>query len=124
MLTVSDIASKHLEAWLTQLQSGELEIWQLPTPVAAFYHAGFNDGITMNTQTKRIKQLEHECDRLYMAAFTPKERHQLLVKRQQQADAFSWPIFESALLNIMNRTDVAPRAEAERNGTTRGRQAA
>ncbi|WP_217133822.1 hypothetical protein [Leucobacter chinensis] len=124
MLTISRTASRHLETWLNEVMGGELELWQLPAPVAAFYQAGFNDGIAANSQTQRIKQLEHECDRLYMAAFTPKQRHDLLLKRQQRADAFLWPLFESALLNIINRTDVAPGAEAERNGTTRGRQAA
>lgn len=127
MLTISDIAAKHLDRWLSELMGGELQLWQLPAPVRAFYHAGFAEGLALNTQTQRITQLEHECDRLYMAAFTPKERRAHILALHQARTDFEWPLFENALINLMNSSVVAPvRAEVERtHGTSQGtRQAA
>lgn len=114
MLTISDIATKHLEQWLDQLILGELELWQLPPAVAAFYNAGVQEGLTLNPHTIEIEWLQYECDRLYLAAFSPKQRRDMLLKQHQQRDQFEWELFENSLLNIINGLEVAPgRAEVE-----------
>lgn len=71
MLTISDVASRHLEAWLDDLMRGRLELYQLPSPVRAFYDLGLIDGRAAATGhlTERIAYLEHENDQLYIRAF-------------------------------------------------------
>ena len=129
MLTISDIAAKHLETWLDDLMWGRLQLWQLPSPVRGFFDLGFHEGTQISTSalTEKIERLESECDRLYLAAFTPKERREELLKRHQERDHFEWELFENQLINIIRSSeDAHPRAEVElTDGTTqRARKAA
>ncbi|MGK0715021.1 hypothetical protein ACR5KS_02990 [Leucobacter sp. W1153] len=81
-ITVSEIAERHLAQWLEALTDGSLQLWELPPCVAAFYFAGYADGLS--TRQTEITYLEHQCDLLYMQAFTPKERQAEYARRLQK----------------------------------------
>lgn len=81
-LTVSEVAEKYLTGWLEAVIAGEIPLWRLPPSVAAFYFAGYADGLS--TRQTEINYLEHQCDLLYMQAFTPKERQAEYARRLQK----------------------------------------
>lgn len=85
-LSISAAASSTLDLWLDDVMRGRLAIHRLPSPVAAFYHAGAADGVKaaeaeVTELRNEIIRLNAEADRLYGAAFAPKE----LATRQQAA---------------------------------------
>lgn len=71
-----------LEVLSDMLMHGELHLQDLPAPLAAFFYLGAAEERTRNEQ--RIRDLEHECDRLYLAAAHPAKRAREL---QQRLDA-------------------------------------
>lgn len=78
-LVISDIAARHLEAWLDQTMRGELVLWQLPPAVAAFYHAGWAERNA--AALAEAREYEHQLDLLYLAAYSPKERREEYQRR-------------------------------------------
>lgn len=61
-----------------------------PAPVAnplagpvQLYRRGFRDGLAASAE--RVRQAEWEASRLYILAFTPRERHELLLNRLDAA---------------------------------------
>lgn len=81
-LSISEIAERHLESWLDQAMRGELQLWQLPAPVAAWYFAGWAD--RDHHAQAQARDYEHRLDVLYMQAFTPKERHAEFSRRLEE----------------------------------------
>lgn len=84
IIRISQVASKYLATWLDQLLRGELELWQLPPALQQWHHAGFSEGYALNPDRQQIARLEHECDQLYLAAFSPKDRREELLRRLDQ----------------------------------------
>lgn len=66
------IVTAHLELLAEQLLHGEIGLQDLPPVVAAFYHLGATE--PQLAAQARIRDLEHECDRLYLAVAHPKHR--------------------------------------------------
>lgn len=68
-----------LEILAEQLIEGEIGLQDLPAPLAAFYYLGAAEARTLHEQ--EIRDLTHECDRLYLAAAHPTTRAVLLQHR-------------------------------------------
>lgn len=68
-----------LEILIEQLIEGEIGLQDLPAPLAAFYHLGAVEARTRHEQ--QMRELAHECDRLYLAAAHPAERAAILQHR-------------------------------------------
>lgn len=66
------IVTTHLELLADQLLHGEIGLQDLPPAVAAFYHLGATE--PQLAAQARIRDLEYECDRLYLAVAHPKQR--------------------------------------------------
>lgn len=81
-LAVSEVAERHLDKWADAVQRGELSIWQLPLAVQQFVSIGWADGIAYARQ--QAAEYEYQLDRLYLAAFSPKERREALQQRLDQ----------------------------------------
>lgn len=61
-----------LEILADMLLMGEIGLQDLPAPLVAFFHLGTASERTV--LAPQIRDLEHECDRLYLAAANPTER--------------------------------------------------
>ena len=68
-----------LEILIEQLIEGEIGLQDLPAPLAAFYHLGAAE--TRTSLEQQVRELTHECDRLYLAAAHPTERATILQQR-------------------------------------------
>ncbi len=82
MSTASQLPAQieaQLEAWADALLAGELGLHQLPPALAAFFHLGA--GEARQHAEARVRELEHECDRLYLAAANPADRAAELQRR-------------------------------------------
>lgn len=71
-LQISEVAAGYLERWLDQTMRGELALHRLPAPVAAWWFAGYAEGIAH--ARRQAAEYEHQLDQLYLAAFSPKDR--------------------------------------------------
>lgn len=78
-LTLGEETAQQLELWADQLLTGRIGIQDLPSAIAAFFHLGASD--SKLALSKQIRELEHECDRLYLAATHPTERAAELQQR-------------------------------------------
>ena len=77
--TLSDQAERTLDAWLDGLQRGQIRLQDLPPSVAAFIHAG--EAYGRASRQPEIDALNHQLDLLYLAAFNPKDRAEVLQRR-------------------------------------------
>lgn len=71
-----------LELLGDMLIHAEVNLQDLPAPLAAFYHLGTADGRTQ--LEPQLRTLEHECDRLYLQLAHPKQRAAKLQARLEQ----------------------------------------
>lgn len=78
-LTITEAAAEALTAWHDGLVLGEIPIWRLPGPVAAFYEAGLIDGA--RSRDHEVRTAKHEADRLWLIAFGDKEQRAYLLDR-------------------------------------------
>jgi hypothetical protein len=78
-LTISYIAARTLTNWLDQVMVGELKLWELPPQVAAIYFAGWSER-DLKAQAD-AREHEHQLDRMYLAAFSPKDRSEEYQRR-------------------------------------------
>ncbi len=81
---------ERLELLADQLLLGKISLHDLPPALATFYHLGSFEAREIAEQAirhveytagQKIRDLEHENDRLYLAATNPKERVQMLQQR-------------------------------------------
>lgn len=79
MLTISEVAERHLDLWADQLQRGELSIWQLPLAVQQYISIGYVDGIAHAKQ--QAHEYEHRLDLAYLELVHPKDRANQLQER-------------------------------------------
>lgn len=100
---ISEIAARHLEAWLDRLMRGDLHLGDLPLPVEGFYYAGWAEGMAYAFQQAR--HYEHRLDLAYVQAYTPKERAQEYQRRldkhfaEQSARFFAEPQIHGPAVN-------------------------
>lgn len=96
--SISEIADRHLEAWLDRLMRGELLLGELPLSVEAFYHAGWAAAASVAQQQAR--EYERRLDLARLQAYSPKDRAEILQRRldnhfaQQDAQFFAEPLIE------------------------------
>lgn len=86
--------SAQLEILEEQLLMGEIGLQDLPAPLAAFFHLGAAE--ERARQAQRLQELEHECDRLYLALANPRDRAAELQRRldthfEEEAQRFFHP---------------------------------
>lgn len=82
---------EQLEILAEQLQLGEIGLQDLPSPVAAFFYLGETSAKV--TAREKIESFEQECDRYYLAAFTPAQRDAEYRRRfiaVNEAEALDW----------------------------------
>lgn len=80
--SISEIADRHLEAWLDRLMRGELLLGELPLSVEAFYHAGWAAAASVAQQQAR--EYEHKLELAYLQAYAPKDRAEVYQRRLDQ----------------------------------------
>jgi len=68
-IVLSGAAETYIDRLGVDLVLGNVELCQLSPALLQFHTIGWTAG--RSSLTDRISQLEHECDRLYMAAFNP-----------------------------------------------------
>lgn len=101
-LTISEIATRHLDLWADQLQRGEIAIWQLPLALQQYVSLGWADG--MAHARAQAAKYEHQLDVAYLQLVSPKDRAQLLqdrLSRHFEAEAerfFTGPYIEGPAL--------------------------
>lgn len=71
-LTISEIATRHLDLWADQLQRGEIAIWQLPHALQQFISIGWAEAHLAAVQ--QAADYEHQLDRMALALLNPKDR--------------------------------------------------
>ena len=87
-LAISEVAERTLERWLDQTMRGELALYRLPAPVAAFYYAGWADRHQQAVAEQR--EHEHQLDIAYLQVYSPKDRaaeYQARLQRHFEAEA-------------------------------------
>jgi len=67
-IRISEKAEAYLDNLVMDLAVGNVELWQLPRSLSAFYWFAWFDGNAVATSPE-IDRLNYECDRLYRAAF-------------------------------------------------------
>lgn len=89
LLTISDIAHKQLITWLEQVERGELERYQLPAALQAWFEHAFAAGVERGRRSRdhEVRMLKHEADRLWLQSFAPRKRRQYLLDRLDKIGA-------------------------------------
>lgn len=104
-LTISDTASRHLEAWADQVTRGELSIADLPRAIQTFVWIGHADGIAV--AKRQAREYEHRLDQAYLQAYSPKDRREELQRRLDQhfrnVDAAFFAVDEGENFDNSNR---------------------
>ena len=70
IIRISEKAEAFIEQLSADLQTGVVELWQLPRSLTSFYWFAWFSGNGVATSPE-IDRLNHELDRLYVAAFNP-----------------------------------------------------
>ena len=78
-LTISDTAERYIETWADQYERGELSITDLPRSLQRLVFIGLGDGLAIANEQAR--EYERQLDRLWLAAFSPKDRREELQRR-------------------------------------------
>jgi hypothetical protein len=119
---ISAAASGYLEKWLDQLFLGELELWQVPLALQDWYQAGFNEGIAVQPDHARLAWIETEADRLYLAAFSPKDRREVILDRIDKGykliEAAQWKAAETDLLACRLKNETSGTVETPSRAST------
>jgi hypothetical protein len=87
-LVISDIAARTIQKWADALEVGEIEIWQLPRPLAGLYHLGYYAG--RDSHEPRVVRLESECDRLYERLYYGRDLPDVQLRRMRAAAEDYW----------------------------------
>lgn len=89
LLTISDIAHKQLITWLEQVERGELERYQLPAALQAWFEHAFAAGVERGRRSRdhEVRMLKHEADRLWLQTFSPEDRREYLLDRLDKIGA-------------------------------------
>ena len=101
-LTISEIAARHLDQWRDQTERGELQLWELPPAIQAWYFAGWAEAMQQAREQARI--YEHRLNLLYMQAFSPNDRRAEYQRRldhhfaEQAERFFTEPLIEGPAL--------------------------
>lgn len=78
-ITITESATRHLDAWADKVQRGELHISQLPPAVQQFIYIGLawaDEHLRALTD-----EYEHKLDLAYIQAHHPKERAEIYQQR-------------------------------------------
>lgn len=76
-MTITQLIERYTNALIT----GQCGLQDLPPAIAALYNLGYAEG--QQVAQRKIRDLEHECDRLYLLGTAPKQRQAEYLARLQ-----------------------------------------
>lgn len=116
MLTISEVAGRHLDQWADAVLRGELQVWQLPLAVQQFVSIGWNEAHALSRA--EVARLERDLNYWHhIATTTEQQRNQTILDRLNQglaeAEAETWDRLEHDLrLAAALGTDSLPERRA------------